>query len=411
MSMEILLEGRLKKESEWEEFHTFLKQLCEEKQLYMEDHGSSLLIRVCPLGDILCSYAERYLSLAAQTIPAGPGFHAWTCQLFQEIKARYALDGTLHDPTSYDKNHSFEDLKHHHFYPWLRQLVATLQQHAREADGMYVCWTNTDYEPRLKKGCAATPLGYVPLDALSGKDVEEWAESFFVWNEETRTARYYRSCAMALLWQDCYYAYSGMNEQTEKTALAIIDYLEAAYEADTTLPLPLTAYQTLCVAIHREPLIRQGVAMPQEILGYRQNTVGFRFREWSVNADGCAEVSYDRSTDTLCLMAPYHHEGEPWRWLLQAKVYPTGTVLHDSKKIHDTTDALATFTMGNDTCSGTGYMHKQDDHIHLQAVLQHDDTQLYLDGVAKDMETAKLLQQFCEQSSYVGTWEKESLKS
>ena len=56
------------------------------------------------------------------------------------------------------------------------------------------------------------------------------ADDFFVWNDRKRTARYYRNCAMVLLWKECYFAYSSMNEYTDKIANSILDYLEAAYE-------------------------------------------------------------------------------------------------------------------------------------------------------------------------------------
>lgn len=47
---------------------------------------------------------------------------------------------------------------------------------------------------------------------------------------------------MVLLWKECYFAYSSMlNEYTDKIANSILDYLEAAYEKDDLLPLPMDA--------------------------------------------------------------------------------------------------------------------------------------------------------------------------
>ena len=56
MAIELVLEGKLEKESEKEEFSAFLKELCKQKQLKIEDYDTLVLIDVCPEGRIECSY-------------------------------------------------------------------------------------------------------------------------------------------------------------------------------------------------------------------------------------------------------------------------------------------------------------------------------------------------------------------
>ena len=56
MSIEIVLEGKLEKETQREQFSAFLKKQCEEKKLKFEDFDTFVNIEVCPQGYIECSY-------------------------------------------------------------------------------------------------------------------------------------------------------------------------------------------------------------------------------------------------------------------------------------------------------------------------------------------------------------------
>ncbi len=61
-------------------------------------------------------------------------------------------------------------------------------------------------------------MGYMTKDKFLHSEVEDLAKEFFIWNEEKRTAQYYRNCAISLLWKECYFEYSAMNEETDKIA-------------------------------------------------------------------------------------------------------------------------------------------------------------------------------------------------
>lgn len=52
MSIEIVLEGKLEKETQREQFSAFLKKQCEEKKLKFEDFDTFVNIEVCPQGYI-----------------------------------------------------------------------------------------------------------------------------------------------------------------------------------------------------------------------------------------------------------------------------------------------------------------------------------------------------------------------
>ena len=50
MSIEIVLEGQLEKETDKEAFSAFLKQVCDEKKLKLEDYDATVMIDICPVG-------------------------------------------------------------------------------------------------------------------------------------------------------------------------------------------------------------------------------------------------------------------------------------------------------------------------------------------------------------------------
>ena len=50
MSIEIVLEGQLEKETDKEAFSAFLKQVCDEKKLKLEDYDATVMIDICPEG-------------------------------------------------------------------------------------------------------------------------------------------------------------------------------------------------------------------------------------------------------------------------------------------------------------------------------------------------------------------------
>ena len=65
MSIEIVLEGQLEKETDKEAFSAFLKQVCDEKKLKLEDYDATVMIDICPEGYIECGYEDRFVSIAA----------------------------------------------------------------------------------------------------------------------------------------------------------------------------------------------------------------------------------------------------------------------------------------------------------------------------------------------------------
>ena len=132
MSIEIVLEGQLEKETDKESFSAFLKQVCDEKKLKLEDYDATVMIDICPEGYIECGYEDRFVSIAAQTNVAGPGFHAFVCTVFDEIISGSQIPLEVNDPTGYYTDRNFENLKYKYFYRWLKDIQCYVLDHIDE---------------------------------------------------------------------------------------------------------------------------------------------------------------------------------------------------------------------------------------------------------------------------------------
>lgn len=329
MAIELVLEGKLEKEKEREDFSAFLKELCEHKKIKMEDYDRVVDMELCPQGHITCSYEGLFVSIVAQTNVIGPGFHAYVCSFFDDILASSGVSFEVSDPTSYYEKRDFEALKYNYFYPWLQSMADYIVKRDEEEEGLSLCWNDEVYQPSAKKGMVVTPLGYISVDDFKHLEVEALAEKFFIWNQFDRDAKYYRNCAYALLWKDCFFEYSAMNEESDKACNMIADYIEIAYDKDATLPLPLDVYHSLCETIMREPLRLHGVQEMKETKGYRHDFITYTFGNWLIQVPGFSEFSYDKTTKTLHFMAPYKHSGEPWQWFINAFAFDTEKDMHD----------------------------------------------------------------------------------
>ena len=131
MSIEIVLEGQLEKETDKEAFSAFLKQVCDEKKLKLEDYDATVMIDICPEGYIECGYEDRFVSIAAQTNVAGPGFHAFVCTVFDEIISGSQIPLEVNDPTGYYTDRNFENLKYKYFYRWLKAMFWIISMRKR----------------------------------------------------------------------------------------------------------------------------------------------------------------------------------------------------------------------------------------------------------------------------------------
>lgn len=399
MSIEIVLEGQLETEKDFEGYLRLLKELCDTWKLKMETYENFALIDVCPEGFVEVSYKDTFLSISAQTNVAGPGFHAYVCEFFHAIQEKSPIALNVSDPTNYIVTRNFEQLKHGVFYRWLQDIASYVKENHQDVENLCLSWPMDYYQPKAKAGHLVTPMGYISIQDFTTQDMDTLAKRFFVWNNLGRDGEYYRSAAFNLLWKECFFEYTNINEYTEKQANLILDYLELAHEKDPELPLPMDAYDFLCEVSGRHPNIEHAKRMIslQEI-GYRKDVVEFHFGNWSIPAHGCAEKSVDESTQTLYLMAPYRSAEEPWRWMYKVNIFAFKQEVETFlPEIMDGSDA---FTFTKENVKGMGSFIENEDHLLMNVQLNCGKEMMFVQVVVCHREDLKELQTWIKQIKY-----------
>lgn len=316
MTIEIVLEGKLEEEKDFEGYLELIQDISKERKLKMEFYDHLCFIDICPEGYIQVSYENQYLSVSSQTNVVGAGFHAYVCEFFDTLIERSPLELQVSDPTDYFTHRDFKRLKYKIYYQWLSDLSAYILDQKKQVKDLCISWQVDYYLPKEKKGYIITPMGYLPESLFEPQHLEELAQTFFIWNNKERDAVFYKNCAMNLLWKECFFEYSTMNEKTADTANMILDYLEMAFEKDASIPLPILEYSELCETMHREHKITNPVSMvsfPQ--IGYRRDIIHYQLGAWSIPVDGCAERNVTPDKTALVFIAPYHQNDQTWHWM------------------------------------------------------------------------------------------------
>lgn len=401
MAMELILEGTLEKEAEREGFTQVVKDICLEQTLKIEDYEHSFIIDVCPQGYIECSFEGVLIRIVAQTNVAGPGFHAFVAQLYDEIILQSGIAFVVFDQTQYYENRDFEALKYKYFYPWLTQICDYVKEHGESEKNICICWPMDQYRPQSREGYVVTPLGYQAISTFLLEDIEDLAETFFIWNHITRDAMYYRNCALALLWKESFFEYSTMNEYTYKIANMIIDYMEAAVDEDSTIELPYDEYTCLCDSVYREKIIHKEQSIQtKHAFGYRRGLVYYPFNNWLIAVNGIQEKTFDAVTQTMNIMAPYKVDDEPWKWFIKVNIYQEEANIGAWMKNYE-----GVCSLDHDDIKGSGVVLKEDGYSRFVALFHHAGEVLQMDCLIVDVQMVEMLKDWCMKCEY--TMEKD----
>lgn len=370
MAIEVMLEGALEEEKDFEGYMKFIQEIAIQNQMKMEIYEDSAFIEVCPEGYIEISCENLFLSICAQTNVAGPGFHAFVCRFFHQIQDKSPIELTASDPTGYYEQQNFEHLKYGIFHRWLSDIAAFVKQHEDSDEQLSISWPLVDYyQPMHKSGSVVTPLGYIRIKDFYKTDVNELADSFFIWNHLERDALYYRNAAMNLLWKECRHRYTNMNEESKKQADTILDLLEIAYEKDKELPLPVYEYLCLCKLRGREKGLEDATAWNTPFrIGYRQDIVEYRYGNWSIPAHGCCEKSYDYRNEICCLIAPYENEDDPWKWMYRFGAVNGSISVEEQAQEWEMSGEVLQWKQQE--VNGTAVCIRQKDHLLIEALLE-----------------------------------------
>ena len=149
--IEMLMEGELQSVKEQDSFREMWKQIAQKHKVKWEDFHMLLTMEVCPEGVIECSFEDKFVSIAAQTNVAGPGFHACVASIYDDILLDSGLSFQVNDPTGYYEKRDFEELKYRYFYPWLRTIADYVLEHKQQANMLSLIHILNRYQSRIKK--------------------------------------------------------------------------------------------------------------------------------------------------------------------------------------------------------------------------------------------------------------------
>lgn len=367
-------------EKEMHELYEVIDAICAREGVQVEDRLDHVDILVCPQGKIMVTEDDKDLVLTANTRHAGAGFHAFCVDIFKDIEEELPGEYELIDDLEYDKDEDFHRLHHvyEHELDYLRKLLLN-EPKMREKNYLY---DETYFLPVGKDGKILTATGDMDVKEFATKELDDLMDSFYVWNDWDRDARFYKNAAMTLLAKEGVGAYTNMNDQTQKIANEIMDYLEIAYEKDPTLALPVKEYERLAFELGRDNLLKDAVKMEKDAVQYRDDDVYHLFEDVRVVAPGAAERSYDPVNQSMNLMAPYTDEGE-WSWLIQASKNPGILERYEHLTQQEAIKTDHGYVWMDDWT--------EDGVIILEAIIRQDERWLYIHAVlANDKELDKI---------------------
>lgn len=377
-------------EKEMHELYEVIDAICHREGVQIEDRLDHVEILACPQGKIIITEEDKDMFLTANTRHAGAGFHAFCVDIFKDIEEELPGEYELIDDLEYDKDEDFHRL--HHIYEneldYMRKLILT-DPSIRQKNYIY---DETYFLPVEKEDRILTATGDLDKKEFMNMELHDLMDQFYVWNDWDRDAQFYKNAALTLLAKEGVGAYTNMNDQTQKLANEICDYLEIAYEKDSNIPLPVKEYEALVFELGRENRLKNAVKMEQEAIQYRLKEVYHLFEDVKVVAPGTAERSYDAVNQTLNLMSPYKDDGE-WAWLIQASKNPS--LLSNFEQVSSQQPIK----------TDKGYIWmldwQEDGLTYIEAILREDERWLYLKAIVLDPKDVKYIKECMKHSGFM----------
>ena len=302
-------------EKEKNELYQVLGLLAQREQVQIEDRGDVVEMIVCPQGKIVISEDGEDMIIHANTRHAGAGFHAFVVDICKDIQEEVPGEYELVDDLEFSEDEDFHRL-HHVYEDELEYLRNALLTNDLLKTQNYL-YEETFFLPIEKKDRIFTSIGDIDTKEFREMHLHDLMDNFYIWNNFDRDAQFFKNCALVLLSKEGVGRYTMMNDQTQKHANTICDYIELAYKQDDSIPLPVNEYNYLCEMLQREKLLNDAVPMEEEVIQYKTKEVYHLFQDAKVVADGASERSFDPVNNALCLMSPYEDDAH-WAWLIQA---------------------------------------------------------------------------------------------
>lgn len=377
-------------EKEMNELYIVLGLLAKREEVQIEERQDRVDMLVCPQGKITITEEDGDMILRANTRHAGPGFHAFVVDIFKDLQEEVPGKYELEDDLEFDKDEDFDRLCGL-YEDELEYIRGALLKNEMFREQNYL-FDETYFLPILKENEILTvqkPYAYNEFKHLNVRDL---MNSFYIWNDWDRDAQFYKNCALTLLAKEGVGQYSIMNETTLKHANDICEYIEAAYQKDQTIELPVSAYKYLCSILDREDNLVNARSMKEEPIQYRNGLVYHLFEDCRVVAPGAAIRSYDPVNQALCLASPYIDEAQ-WDWLIQAS--KQDTIIEDMDYLMDQEPE----TYEKKTIWMHDYM--EDGLYMIEAVVRLKENYLYFHNVCASQKDVDYLKSWIKQSGFM----------
>lgn len=387
MYVQLICKDRSNKEKD--ELYEVLGALALREHVQIEERGDTVEMEVCPQGKIQVFEDGRDVILISNTRHAGPGFHAFVVDLFQDIQEELPGDYEMMDELEFNKDGDFHRLIHR-FQDEIEYLRGRLLKKEPVFYKNYI-YDETYYLPMEKDGYIATPVGYLDEKEFRQMDAMDLMDLFYVWNAWDHDGAYFKNAALTLLAKEGFGDFILMNEHTEKIASTICDYIELAYQKDPTIPLPLKTYRRFCELLNRDNILENANPMREEEYQYRTKEVYHLFRDAKIVAPGTAERSYDPAFDALCLMSPFTEEAD-WSWLMRIS-------FHDG--ICENPDALEEAEpVEYQDKTIRFYTEKKNGYYVMDASLQQDEREMFFHVTVRHESDLNYLKQCIKESGF-----------
>lgn len=266
-------------------------------------------VEFCRMGEILLTFTEVkqglfakiQLSCEVNTSAVGAGFHAAAIDFVDALASSEQMKMEMADETKYYEHRNFERMRREHFYSWLNNLVEFCRKSREEMNNLCLCWDMNQYLPENIPGTVITPFGRFNINDMVAlverEGIEAFAKGFFLWNERERDGRFYRNCALAMLWEDCFFQPGGRSEADNGVNQTVIELLEQAMLLDSGLSMPKAEYALLCRLQDHRPVDISSFPDYESSypIGFRRSLVSNRMGNTSLTVHGSFLMEEDEN--------------------------------------------------------------------------------------------------------------------
>lgn len=276
------------------------------------------------------------VEISAKTSTAGPGYHAWVCELLDALHAAgitWIEDDEHDDETGYFKERDFAALQQQMLL-WLGSLAGVMRESAAEGNGGFQVSLAMDYTYE-HDGAIATPLGPRDLEWLKRtEDDPRQRIDIFPWWDEGRGAGYELGRALSLIWTEVRFRVP-LTADEKRTVADVLNRLSRAHALDPTRDYPWRAWAELLEHTGSLDAIAPAVIVRarddrRAPLGYRRRSVRKSLGGFTIQIPGeFAEELSDNDWSMWCgdrtVWATSFRARDPERLALLEGDGPSGT--------------------------------------------------------------------------------------